>query len=69
MGGFRHFFALTGTGLRSIPQRLGAALVTVISIATVIGVLVALLALGQGLESFAQKGVSDEEVIVIANTA
>jgi putative ABC transport system permease protein len=69
MGGFRHFFALTATGLRSIPQRLGAALVTVISISTVIGVLVAMLALGQGLESFSQKGVSDVEVIVIANGA
>ena len=69
MGGFRHFFALTATALRSIPQRLGAALVTVISISTVIGVLVAMLALGQGLESFAQQGVSDEEVIVMANGA
>ncbi|HTB67025.1 MAG TPA: ABC transporter permease [Steroidobacteraceae bacterium] len=69
MGGFRHFFALTATALRSIPQRLGAALVTVISISTVIGVLVAMLALGQGLESFAQKGVRDEEVIVMANGA
>jgi putative ABC transport system permease protein len=69
MGGFRHFFALTATGLRSIPQRLGAALVTVISITTVIGVLVAMLALGQGLESFSQKGVSDVEVVVIANGA
>jgi putative ABC transport system permease protein len=69
MGGFRHFFSLTATALRSIPQRLGAALVTVISISTVIGVLVAMLALGQGLESFAQQGVSDEEVIVIANGA
>jgi putative ABC transport system permease protein len=69
MRGFRHFFALMGTALRSIPQRLGAALVTVISITTVIGVLVAMLALGQGLESFAQTGVRDEEVIVIANGA
>ncbi|HEY6453775.1 MAG TPA: ABC transporter permease [Steroidobacteraceae bacterium] len=69
MGVLRHFFALTSTGLRSVPQRLGAALVTVISISAVIGVLVAMLALGQGLESFAQKGVSDEEVIVIANSA
>ncbi len=69
MRGFRHFFALVGTALRSIPQRLGAALVTVISITTVIGVLVAMLALGQGLESFAQTGVRDEEVIVIASGA
>ena len=69
MGGLRHFFALTGTALRSIPQRLGAALVTVISISTVIGVLVAMLSLGQGLESFAQTGVRDVEVIVIASGA
>ncbi|HTY92816.1 MAG TPA: ABC transporter permease [Steroidobacteraceae bacterium] len=69
MGGLRHFSALTATALRSIPQRLGAALVTVISISAVIGVLVAMLSLGQGLESFAQTGVRDEEVIVIASGA
>ncbi|HTV79318.1 MAG TPA: ABC transporter permease [Steroidobacteraceae bacterium] len=69
MGGFRHFFALTGTALRSIPQRLGAALVTVISITAVIGVLVTMLALGRGLESFSQTGVRADGAIVIANTA
>ena len=69
MGGFRHFFALTGTALRSILQRLGAALVTVISISTVIGVLVAMLALGQGLESFSQTGVRADGVVVIASGA
>lgn len=69
MGGFRHFFALTGTALRSIPQRLGAALVTVISISTVIGVLVAMLALGQGLESFSQTGVRADGVVVISSGA
>lgn len=69
MGGFRHFFALTGTALRSIPQRLGAALVTVISISTVIGVLVAMLALGQGLESFSQTGVRADGVVVMSSGA
>jgi putative ABC transport system permease protein len=69
MRGFRHFFALTVTALRSLPQRLGAAMVTVISIATVIGVLVAMLALGQGLESFSQTGVRADGVVVLSSNA
>ena len=69
MHGFSHFFALTATALRSIPQRLGAALVTVISIGTVVGVLVAMLALGQGLESFSQTGVRADRVSILSNGA
>ncbi|HEY1899437.1 MAG TPA: ABC transporter permease [Steroidobacteraceae bacterium] len=69
MRGFSHFFALTATALRSIPQRLGAALVTVISIGTVVGVLVAMLALGQGLESFSQTGVRADRVSILSNGA
>src|ERR1700761_1072668 len=69
MGGFRHFFALTGTALLSLPQRLGAALVTVISISTVIGVLVAMLALGQGLDSFAQTGVRADRAVILSSGA
>lgn len=65
MRGLRHFFALTATALRSLPQRLGSSLVTVISISTVIGVLVAMLALGGGLESFSQTGVRADRVSIV----
>lgn len=69
MRGLRHFFALTATALRSLPQRLGSSLVTVISISTVIGVLVAMLALGGGLESFSQTGVRADRVSIVSSGA
>ena len=64
-----HFFALTATALSSVPQRLGSSLVTVISVSTVIGVLVAMLALGQGLESFSQTGVRADRVSIVYSGA
>ncbi|HEX5691909.1 MAG TPA: hypothetical protein VFX76_17965, partial [Roseiflexaceae bacterium] len=45
MGFFRQTWMLTATGLRSLPDRFGAALVTLIGVTTVVGVLVSLLAL------------------------
>lgn len=69
MRGLRHFLALTATALRSLPQRLGSSLVTVISITTVIGVLVAMLALGGGLESFSQTGVRADRVSIVSSGA
>jgi putative ABC transport system permease protein len=69
MRGLSHFFALTATALSSVPQRLGSSLVTVISISTVIGVLVAMLALGQGLESFSQTGVRADRVSILYSGA
>lgn len=65
----RHLLLLTAVAVCSIPQRLGTSLVTVISITAVVGVLVAMLALGQGLERFVETGISPEQAVVIANGA
>lgn len=66
MHGFRQTLALTITALRGIPQRLGASLVTVIAVITVMGVLVTMLALGQGLEQLAHTGARPDRASVIA---
>jgi putative ABC transport system permease protein len=69
MGAIRHAFLLTTAAILSIPQRLGASLVTVISITTVMGVLVSMLALGQGIEYLAQSGVRADRAAVVAKGA
>jgi putative ABC transport system permease protein len=66
MRGFQQALALTTTALRSIPQRLGASLVTVIGVTTVMAVLVTMLALGEGLERLAQTGLRPDRATVIA---
>jgi hypothetical protein len=63
---FRQAFALIAAALRSIPQRLGASLVTVIGITTVVGVLVTMLALGRGVEQLALNTNRADRVGVIA---
>ena len=66
MLGFRQSLALTLTALQSIPERLGASLVTVIGVVTVMGVLVTMLALGEGLERLAHTGSRPDRVAVIS---
>ena len=65
----RHAWLLTVAAIRGIPQRLGTSLVTVISIATVMGVLVAMLALSEGLEKFVQADVTADSVVVLSRGA
>ncbi|HUN75674.1 MAG TPA: ABC transporter permease [Steroidobacteraceae bacterium] len=65
----RYALLLTLAALRSIPQRLGTSLVTVISITTVVAVLVAMLALSEGLERFVQAGVTQDSVVVLSSGA
>jgi len=67
MRGIRNALALTLAAISSIPQRLGASLVTVISITTVMAVLVSMLALGQGVEYIAQSNVRADRVSVVAS--
>ncbi len=69
MHGIRQTLALTAAALRSIPERLGASLVTVIGITTVMGVLVTMLALGQGVEYMVKSGVRNDRAAVIASGA
>ena len=63
---FRQALALTITALQTIPDRLGPSLVTVIGVITAMGVLVTMLALGEGLEGLAQTGARADRVSVIA---
>jgi putative ABC transport system permease protein len=69
MRAIRQAWALTIAAVRSIPERLGTSSVTVISITTVMGVLVAMLALGQGLEQLVQTGVSADQAVVLSSGA
>jgi putative ABC transport system permease protein len=69
MHAFRQTLILTITALRSIPDRLGASLVTVIAVITVMGVLVTMLALGEGLEQLAHTGARPDRASVIASGA
>jgi putative ABC transport system permease protein len=65
----RHIWLLTIAAVRGIPQRLGTSAVTVISIATVMGVLVSMLALGQGLEELVASDVRLDQVVVLSRGA
>jgi putative ABC transport system permease protein len=69
MHAIRHIWLLTIAAIRSIPDRLGTSAVTVISITTVMGVLVALLALGQGLEELVKGDVRYDQVVVLSRGA
>ena len=66
MRAIRHIWLLTVTAVCSIPERLGTSAVIVISITTVTGVLVAMLALGQGLEELARADVRADQAVVLA---
>lgn len=65
----RYVLLLTAAAVRSIPDRLGTSLVTVISIATVMGVLVAMLALGQGVEQLVATGARPDTAVVLSSGA
>ena len=60
---------LTVASVRSIPARLGTSLITVISIATVMGVLIAMLALSEGLETFVKADIDANGVTVLSRGA
>ena len=64
-----HALALSATAIRGIPERLGTSLVTIISITTVMGVLVTMLALGAGLDYLSQNGVRKDRATVISSGA
>ena len=66
---FRQTALLTLTGLRGLAQRRGAALVTVISITTVVGVLVSLLAIREGTSIFQPQAARADEATVLSRGA
>lgn len=62
---FDQILAITGTSLRSVPQRWGASLVVVLGIAGVVGVMVSVLAMAEGFDrTFASAGRSDRVVVL-----
>lgn len=61
----RQAWSVTELGIATVPQRLGAASVVVVGIAGVVGVLVALFAMAQGLQSTLVKTGSDDTAIVL----
>lgn len=61
----RQALSVTSVGIRTLRQRLGSASVIVIGIAGVVGVLVALLAMGAGLSATLQGGGRDDTAIVL----
>jgi putative ABC transport system permease protein len=65
----RQILALTASAIRSIPARLGASLVTVIGVTTVMAVLVALLSLGEGVTYLAGKNVRADRAVVLSKGA
>ncbi len=57
--------AATSIGLAGLPQRWGASLVIVVGIAGVVGVLVAMLAMGEGFKATLDKTGGDDTAIVL----
>ena len=57
--------AVSGIGLSSLPQRWGASMVIVIGIAGVVGVLVAMLAMGEGFAQTLKGTGSDDSAIIL----
>jgi len=62
-------WSVTRVGVSTIPQRLGAASVVVVGIAGVVGVLVALLAMGAGFEATLKQSGTDDTAIVMRSGA
>lgn len=63
----RQIAAVTAMSLRALPQRWGASLVVVISMAGVVSVMVAILAMAQGFERIFSEAGRPDRVIVLAN--
>ncbi len=61
----RQTLSITSVGISTLHQRIGASLVVVIGIAGVVGVLVAMLAMGEGFQSTLQQTGSDDTAIVL----
>ncbi len=61
----RQTLSITGVGISTLGQRVGSSLVVVIGIAGVVGVLVAMLAMGEGFQSTLQQTGSDDTAIVL----
>jgi putative ABC transport system permease protein len=61
----RETWSVTRIGIATVPQRLGSSTVVVVGIAGVVGVLVALLAMGAGFEQILKQTGSDDAVMIL----
>src|SRR5688572_9647584 len=61
----RQTLAVTRIGISSLPQRWGASSVIIIGIAGVVGVLVAMLAMGEGFKATLNRTGSDDSAIIL----
>src|ERR1700688_3131836 len=61
----RQSWSVTQVGILTIPERLGSSLVVVVGIAGVVGVLVAVLAMGAGFEATLKQTGTDDTAIVM----
>lgn len=61
--------ALTVAGVRSIPQRPGSSLVTVLGVTSVVGVLVSLLSMREGASSLDNKTAGTDSVVILGRGA
>jgi putative ABC transport system permease protein len=62
-------WSVTRVGIATIPQRLGSSAVVVVGIAGVVGVLVALLAMGEGFQATLKGTGTDDTAVVIRSGA
>lgn len=69
MNWFAQLFALTGYNLRTIPQRKGSVIATMVGIAGVVGVFVGVLSIAHGLQKTMQSTGSPDTVIVMRSGA
>ena len=65
----RQSWSVTQVGILTIPERLGSSLVVVVGIAGVVGVLVAVLAMGAGFEATLKQTGTDDTAIVMRGGA
>ena len=65
----RQVFALTLSGLRSIPQRIGATSVTVVGVLIVVSVLSSMLAVGEGLQTWSAANARSDRVVILSEGA
>jgi putative ABC transport system permease protein len=69
MRALRQTAALTLFGLRSIPERIGASLVTVISIMIVVAVLLSLLSMGEGAQFWETGQARPDRAVILSHGA
>lgn len=66
---FRQAFVLTACALRALGERRGSALVTIISVTTVVGVLVSLLAIREGTAIFGAQSAPPDLMVIMGRGA